>query len=205
MASRFGTSYRLGPSLMYKTQSNWIFGAKGDFIFGNQIKEDSLMVGIKDNEGYFINNQGLRIGVGTFERGYLVGLQAGRIFPLSKDAPNSGVLVLTGVGFMQHKIAIIDEDKTVPQLRGDYRKGYDRLSNGWYLEQFLGYNVFHKGGLLNFHIGLNVTAGFTAGRRDFQYDIMRKDDASRFDLLFGLRGGWYIPIFKKKSEEIYFD
>jgi hypothetical protein len=112
---------------------------------------------------------------------------------------------MTGAGFMQHKINIFDQDKTIPQLRGDYRKGYDRLTNGWYLEQFVGYNMFDKSGLLNFHIGLDFVAGFTKGRRDFLYDVMRKDDASRIDLLFGLRGGWYIPIFKHKSEEIYFE
>jgi hypothetical protein len=205
MAKRFGTSYRLGPSLMYKTQSNWFLGAKGDFIFGNIIREDSLMTGIKDRDGYFINNQGERIGVGLFERGYLVGLQGGRIFSFGKSHPNDGLLLLTGAGFIQHKIAIIDDDKTIPQLRGEYRKGYDRLTNGWYLEQFVGYSMFHKGGLLNFNIGLNVMAGFTKGRRDFLYDVMRADDASRIDLLFGLKGGWYIPIFKKKSEEIYFE
>jgi hypothetical protein len=205
MAKRFGLSYRLGPSLMYKTTSNWIFGVKGDFLFGNVIRQDSLMAGIKDGDGAFINNQGERINVGIFERGYIVGFTAGRIFTINKAHPNDGILVQTGAGFIQHKIAIIDEDKTIPQLRGDFRKGYDRLSNGWYLEQFVGYSMFHKDGLLNFNLGLNVTAGFTKGRRDYLYDVMRRDDDSRLDILFGIRGGWYIPIFKKKSEEIFFE
>jgi hypothetical protein len=65
--------------------------------------------------------------------------------------------------------------------------------------------MFDKNGLLNFHIGLDVMAAFTNGRRDYLFDVRRKDDAARLDLLFGIRGGMYIPIFKKKSEEIYFD
>lgn len=205
MAKRFGVSYRIGPSVMYKTEKNWMFGAKCDWIFGNQIKEDSLMWNIKDRDGVFITNQGDRQGVGTFERGYAIGLQAGKIFPLSKTATNSGILVLTGVGFMQHKINIFNKDQVIPQLNKQYRKGYDRLTNGMYVEQFVGFNNFDKRGALNFHIGFDIMAGFTKGRRDYQFDLMRKDDKSRVDLLFGIRGGWYIPIFRSKSEEIFFE
>jgi hypothetical protein len=205
MAKRFGVSFRLGPSVLYKTESNWMFGAKSDFLFGNNIKEDSLLANVRDQYGYFINSDGERTSVQISERGYLVGLQAGKIFPLSKAHPDNGLLLMTGGGFIQHKISIFDKGNTIPQVRGEYKKGYDRLTNGWYLEQFVGYNMFDKRGLLNFHIGLNVMAGFTQGRRDYLYDVMRKDDASRIDLLFGIRGGWYIPIFKRKSEEIYFE
>lgn len=205
MAKRFGVSYRIGPSILYKTKSNWIFGVKGDFILGGKIKEDSLMYNIKADDGSFLNSQGQRVGVGIFERGYAIGLEAGKIIPLQKSNPNTGILIMTGAGFIQHKINIFDKDKTILQLTGDYRKGYDRLTNGWYLEQFAGYNHFDKAGLINFHIGLDVLAGFTKGRRDFLYDVMRKDDKSRVDLLFGIRGGIYIPIFKKKSEETFFE
>ncbi len=205
MARRFGNSYRIGPSLSYKTTSNWMFGVKTDFIFGNRVREDSLLYNVSDKYGQFINNGGQRIGVGVFERGYLIGVQAGKILPLNKAQPHKGILIQSGAGFVQHKISIIDEDKTIGQVRGDYRKGYDRLTNGWYLEQFVGWNMFDRKGLINFHIGLDLLAGFTAGRRDFLYDVMRKDDASRVDLLFGIRGGLYIPIFNKKSEEVYFE
>jgi len=205
LAKRFGLSYRIGPSFMYKTKSNYMFGAKMDFIFGNVIREDSLLAGVHDKDGNFINNNGQRIGIGLFERGIAVGLQAGKIFSLGSTNPNNGLLVMTGVGFLQHRINILDKDKTVPQVRDDYEKGYDRLTNGWYLEQFAGFNMFDKGGLLNFHIGLDIMAGFTKGRRDYLYDVRRTDDAARIDLLFGIRGGLYIPVFKKKSEEMFFE
>lgn len=205
MATRFGLSYRLGPSLLFKTKDNWMFGAKCDWIFGNKIKEPGLMSNIVDTEGYFITNQGSRQAVEVLERGWAVGLMAGKLFAISKANTNSGILVLTGVGFLQHKINIYDADKIVDQLGGDYRKGYDRLTNGIYLEQFAGYNHFDKNGYFNFHIGFNVMAGFTKGRRDYLYDVRRPDNESRLDLLYGIRGGWYIPLFRKKSEEVYFE
>lgn len=205
MATRFGLSYRLGPSVLYKTTDNWMFGAKGDFIFGNKIKEPGLMSNIVDTEGFFITNQGSRQSVEVLERGWCVGVMAGKIFPLSKYNINSGFLVLTGVGFLQHKINIYDADKIVTQLGGDYRKGYDRLANGMYVEQFAGYNHFDRKGYFNFHIGFNLMAGFTKGRRDYLYDVRKPGTDARLDLLFGIRGGWYIPLFHKKSEEVYFE
>lgn len=205
MADRFGTSFRVGPGLLYKTKNNWLIGAKADFIFGNTVVEDSLMWNLKESTGRFFNFAGERINIGISERGYTVGLQAGKIIPFSKGASEQGIILLTGAGFIQHKIGIINKNAAVPQLSKGYQKGYDRLTNGIYLEQFAGYNYFGKGGLLNFNIGLNILAGFTEGRRDWQYDLMRAGDDKRLDLLFGLRGSFYIPLFKKKADEIYFE
>ncbi len=204
MAKRFGGSFRVGPSLMYKTANNWMFGAKSDFIFGGKVKEDSLMYNVRGTDGSFVDQQGHRVGVGIYERGYTVGLQAGKIISFSKSRPDDGLLLMTGVGFIQHRIRIFDRDKTVPQIRGEYLKGYDRLTNGWYLEQFVGYNHFGDNGLINYNIGFDFMAGFTQGRRSYLYDVMRKDDKSRVDILYGIKFGWYIPIFHRKSEEYYF-
>lgn len=205
MAKRFGTSYRLGGSILYKTTSNWMFGPKMDFIMGGKVKEDSLLANLADRYGTILDRNGDRVGVRLFERGYMIGLQVGRIINMSKKSSDNGILIMTSAGFMQHKINIFDREKTILQIQGDYRKGYDRLTNGLFLEQFVGYNYFADNGLINFHIGLDVTAGFTKGRRDYLYDVRRPDDQSRIDLLFGLRGSWYIPIFKRKSEEFFFE
>jgi hypothetical protein len=203
MAKRFGTSYRVGPSVWYKTKDNWIFGAKFDFINGSNIRQDSLMINIF-RDGGLLNQSGVRTDVRVYERGYATGLQAGRIFNISKRSQAHGFLALTTLGFMQHKIKIFDRDKEITHIKGDYNKGYDRLSNGIMIDQFLGYNYFSKDGYLNFYIGFDIMAGFTRGRRDYLYDVMRPDTENRVDLLYGLRGGLHIPIFKRKSEEIYF-
>lgn len=212
MANRFSTSFRLGPALLYKTTSNWLFGAKFDFIMGKNVKEDSLMINIRDkyqtyskNLYEFINNDGQRIGVPVYERGYAVGLSAGRIFNFSKSQPDNGLMVLTSVGFMQHRINIYDKDKSVMSLRGQYLRGYDRLSNGLFVEQYVGYAYFSRNKLINFTIGADFMAGFTQGRRDYLYDVMRPDNAKRLDILYGLRTGWFIPMFKRKSEDMIFE
>jgi hypothetical protein len=203
MAKRFGTSYRVGPSVWYKTKSNWIGGVKFDFINGSNIREDSLMINIW-KDGGLLNQSGVRTDINIYERGYAVGLQAGKLFPITKKTQASTIMLLTTVGFIQHKIKIFDRDKAVSNINGDYNKGYDRLTNGLMVEEFVGYNYFANDGFLNFYIGLNISAGFTRGRRDHLYDVMRADTDNRVDLLFGVRGGLHIPIFKRKSEDIYF-
>jgi hypothetical protein len=202
---RFGNSYRLGPSMHYKTKKNWIFGIKLDFTNGDQIKEDSLFSGIKDNAGTMINQNGQRIGINIYRRGFMSGIEAGYIINTSKKVSDNGIMLLTGLGFIQHKILIQDKGESILSLTADYRKGYDRLTNGLYLEQYVGYLYLSNNGLINFHIGLDVAMGFTQGRRDFLYDVRRPDKENRTDILFGVRGGWYLPMFKRKSEEFFFE
>src|SRR5690606_16803164 len=131
-----------------KTKSNWIIGAKVDFIFGNKIKEDSFLANIEGYEKSHIAFNGYRVNINTFERGYMVGLQLGKIIALNDSRPDNGLMLLTTAGFLQHKILISTKNAgDVPQLSGDYVKGYDRLSNGLFLEQFIGYTHFATDGL----------------------------------------------------------
>lgn len=205
MATRFGNSFRIGPSMHYKTKSNWIFGVKFDFINGGKINEDSMFVGIRDNAGTYINQDGQRIGINKYERGYMTGVEVGHIFNISKSVSDNGIMVMTGIGFMQHKVLIQDKSESIFSLSKNYRKGYDRLSNGIYLEQYVGYLFLSNNGLINFHIGLDAAFGFTQGRRDFLFDVRRPGNEKRTDILFGIRGGWYLPMFKRKSEEFFFE
>ena len=204
MAKRFGLAYRLGPSIQYKTENNWMFGVKGEFMLSGNVNEDSLFYNIKDAYGGFINSSGQRTKVATYERGYIVGITAGKIFQIGKRNKDNGILVQSGIGFMQHKIKIFDKNNAIYALQGNYVKGYDRLANGLYIEQYVGYNYMSHKGYANFHIGLDIVAGFTQGRRDWLFDVMRPDNQKRLDVMFGIRGGWYIPIFKHKVEEMLF-
>ncbi len=131
-------------------------------------------------------------------------MQAGKIIPVNEIHPDNGIVLLTSAGFIQHKIDIFVRDKDIPQLDGNYLKGYDRLTNGFFAEEYAGYAFFSKNGLLNFTLGLDGMFGFTQGRRGYLYDVMRPDNQNRLDILYGIRGGWFITIFKRKSEDILF-
>jgi hypothetical protein len=190
-----------------------LFGAKFDFILGNDVKDDSLMINIRDkyntpfNNKYieFIGSDGSRVGVPIYERGYATGIEAGKIINTSKLHPDNGIMLITTAGFMQYKIDIFDPNHDVPQVLGSYTKGYDRLTNGLFLEQYAGYVYFSKSRLINFHVGFDALFGFTKDRRGYLYDVMRTDNAQRYDILFGIRGGWYIPMFKRRTEDLLFE
>lgn len=204
MAKRFGTSYRIGPAIKFKTPSNWIFGARFDFITGRKMRDDSLLINLKTSQGGIVAQNGDVLNPGLFLRGYQAGLQVGKIFPFLQVNPNSGPTMLLSTGFLQYKINIFDRDNSFPQLRNEYKKGYDRLTNGWYLENFVGYTYFAKNKLINFYAGFNFMWGFTQGRRDFQLDLGRSDAGNRNDILTGFKAGWVLPIYKKNTEDTYY-
>lgn len=204
MAKNFGPSWRVGGSLQYRLQNNWQFGVKGDFLFGTDMRDDSLLWNLKDVSGFYLNDEGRRVGMEIAERGYMLGLTGGKMFPFSKAHPNRGLLVQLTAGFMQHKVFYFNLQDNFAQLRGDYKKGYDRLTNGVFIEPYIGYQHFSENGLVNFHVGVGATLGFTAGRRDWQLDLARPYNQSRLDGLFGIRAGWYFAIYKKRSEDVFY-
>ncbi len=203
MAKRFGTSYKIGGGIKFKTKQNWFFGAKFEFITGNKTREDSLLWNMKTKNG-IISMSGELMNVGIFERGYTTGIQVGKMFSFLQANQNSGPVMLASLGFMQYRINFFDRDNSFPQLNGEYKKGYDRLSNGLYLEDFIGYQYYSKSKLINFYAGLNFLWGFTKVRRDFTFDLGRQETESRNDILTGFKLGWVVPIYKKKAEDTYY-
>lgn len=205
MATRFGVSNRIGPAIYYKTESNWMFGAKVDFIFGKQINEPSFLSNLLYTDGTLLSATGYRVSTTPLERGYIAAIEVGRIFPIKKNKPENGLLLMSSIGFMQHKIFIANKANDIPQLNEEYLKGYDRLTNGISIEQFIAYNHISNSDLVNFTIGINITEGFTGGRRDYWFDVSKAGNDKRFDMLIGIKGNWYIPLYKRKSEDIYFE
>lgn len=204
MADRYGNSYKIGFGLKFKSTYNWIIGVKAEFIFGKKINEPNYLANVVTDQGAVISKGGDLMNVGIFERGYMLGAQVGKVFPVLQLNRNSGPVMIASVGFIQHKIKLFDRDESFPQLSGQYKKGYDRLTNGIYLEDFIGYQYFAKNKLINFYIGLNVVYGMTAGRRTYQFDLQQADTKARTDILTGLKFGWVLPIYKKITEEIYY-
>ncbi len=203
LANRFGFNQSVGMGLSYKNRKGWMISAEGSFIFGNKIEQEGLFAGLTTSEGTIIGSDGLYGDIRAFERGYYVTLGLGRIFKSAKPNPNCGFVVEASLGFIQHKIKIQDKKNTVPALREDYAKGYDRLTNGLAAREFIGYLYVGNHRLVNFFGGVEAVQGWTAGRRDYVFTEMKADNQQRFDLLFGIRVGWIIPLFKEAPEEFY--
>lgn len=203
LANRFGTNSGLGISVGIKNKKNWTFSLDGNFIFGTQIKETSIFSNLTVDGGYIIGSDGLYADVRAYERGYTVFAAVGKIIPYKGPNPNCGIFLQGGIGFMQHKIRIEDKKNSVPALQGDYLQGYDRLTNGLALRQFVGYAYLGNKRLVNFFGGFEFIEGFTQGKRNFNYNTGLSETGNRFDLLMGIKLGWIMPFYKQAPEKFY--
>ncbi|MDQ3048028.1 MAG: hypothetical protein M3R27_10800 [Bacteroidota bacterium] len=202
LSDRFGNNSAVQLGLEFKTQSYWTFGINGSFLFGKKVKE-SLFDSISTPDGGHINVNGEFADVRLYERGFTVSLTAGRMFAFKKPNPNSGIIVNVGLGFMQHKIRIETIGNNLPQLSKEYKKGYDRLSNGLLLTESIGYMYLSNNRLVNFYIGFECMQGFTENRRSYNYDTMEHDSTKRLDVLYGGKIAWILPLYKKAPQEFY--
>ena len=205
MADRFGNNFNVGGTFQWKTKKNWIFGVDGSFIFSEQVKENTILSNISTSLGYIIGQDGYYADVYLYERGFMANAKAGKIFPVIGPNPNSGIMTTMGVGLLQHKIRIEDKGDRSPQLSDEYKKGYDRLTNGLSLTEFLGYIHFSNHRFVNFMGGIECTQAFTKCRRDYNFDTMMRDDKSRMDLLFGFRVAWIVPLYKRMPRDFYYN
>jgi len=203
MKTRFGNDGLVGAEVNYKLRNNFTFGVDGGYMFGRKVKEDQFLNNMVTPDGYFVGYGGIYGNVALFERGYFLAGNVGKIVPLGFNNPNSGIYTRLGVGFLQHKIKITDTEESLYQLSGDYVKGYDRLSNGLMLSQYVGYLNIDPRHLLNFHVGVFVQEGFTQNRRSWNYDERRRDTKNRLDMLAGIRAAWMLPFFGRSEERTY--
>ncbi len=203
LADRFGACSSIGGTIYRKTQSNFFFGLGSDFVYGRNVKEDAFLDSISSGND-FVGYTGTIADVALYQRGYVVYATVGKLLPMKKVNPNSGILLNAGLGFMQHKIRIVDLDEVLLQFNEEYKKGYDRLSNGFMLcqsVQFLNLDARHR---VNFKIGLDLKQAFTRNRRTWNFDERRQDNKLRFDMMIGLSGSWILPFYSKNEERLYF-
>ena len=90
-------------------------------------------------------------------------------------------------------------------LTDEMKKGYDRLSNGISVGGFAGYLYLSNNRRINFFTGIDYLYTRTVNRRGYNYDEMSYDSEKRDDILFGVRFGWIIPIYRRVAQEFYTD
>jgi hypothetical protein len=206
LSDRFGNNFSPGLGIAYITdQKNWIFSLQSSFQFGSEVKTD-VLAGLRTAEGYIIANDRSVADIQLRERGFYLGLGIGKLIGLSAGNYRSGLRLDIGAGLLQHQIRIQEDPvRTVAPLTGDYRKGYDRLSNGPALRQFIGYQILGKDKRANFFAGIELIQGFTQSRRDYDFQLQRPEDSKRLDLLYGFRLGLTLPFYiGQSSDEIYY-
>ncbi len=204
MATRFGSNFAAGGTLGFKAPKNWIFEGDFSYMFSRNVKED-VLTQLKNDKGNVTNNEGFPADLRVFQRGWMSTLNVGKLLPIKKINPNSGFLLTLGAGMMLHRIKLYDAEQKIAAIKGDLRKGYDRLSMGPTLKESLTFFYLSNNRLVNLNIGIECYQGFTKGVRGINYDGAPVDTKQRLDVVLGLRVAWVLPLYKRlQDRETYY-
>jgi len=200
----FGSDLNVGLSFIYKTKKNYLIGFDGGYFFGRNLKVD-VLAQMRNSDKFIADNEGYPADIRMTERGWNLYGIFGKVFSKWAPNPNSGIMAWVGLGYMQHKIKLYDTNKSVAAIKGDLKKGYDHLSGGIAMSQFLGYMYLSNNRLVNFYAGIEVFEGYTQSFRKYNYDTASSDTKHNFDILIGGRIGWILPLYKRGPKEFYYD
>lgn len=217
----YGFTNTIGGSVIYKTRSNWIFTANGNFIFGDRLKGDRVDIfgeGITTTTGEVIGSGGLFSSLALYQRGMHFQAEVGKLFPFFPN-PNSGIFVQGGIGYLRNRIRVdyqIEALNTPYPLIEDYQYGYDRMRGGIAFHAETGYLLMSNSKVLNLSVSLEVTYARTRNLRDYDFRVFfdengdpyvmgYTDKNKRFnDLYYGIRLSWMIPTYQRQPEEYYY-
>lgn len=204
IADRFGVSSYIGGGFTFKIKKNYLLGIEGGGIIGNNVKEDNVLDGLTNANGNIVGINGLLADIGIFERGFMVKAKFGKIIPTKRPNPNSGFTFLFGIGALQHKVKFQVDEGLVPQLDKDHQPGYDRLTNGLVLSQFIGYTYLSSKKGLSFYAGFEINEAFTKHRRKWDFNANKPGGESNNDFLYGVKIGWLLPFYLQATEKYYY-
>jgi len=203
LADRFGSNFKFTVGAERMTGSNWIFGLEFSYMFGDTVKEDVLN-SLRISNGEVLGSDNAYADVFLRQRGAFLGINVGKLFPFNSKS-RSGIRVTCAGGILSHYVRVRDDASSLPQVEGEYLKGYDRLTRGFALRQFVGYQHVTESKRVNFYIGLEFTQGFTSGVRSVNFDTgLPVSKERRFDGLIGLKAAWILPFFDDYVDEEVF-
>lgn len=201
----WGFNHEIGISIDNKFKNNLTLGISAGFIFGNQFKDTTIFKSVVNEFGTVTSFNGSPSQVLFLMRGMTANVNAGYVFNQLGNNPNSGLWIDVGLGMLMHKIRIESIYDDVPQLEGEYRKGYDRLHMGFQSREFIGYLYQGDTRFLNFYAGFEFIQGFTENQRNYNFDLEGPDPGLKTDFLWGAKFGWLIPIYKRTPRDYYVD
>jgi len=198
----FGNNISIGTDICLKTKNNWSIDFGFKYYFAGRVRSEILDSTFKyiTSNGVFIPKSGAVTSDGRVDfdfRGISFHFQTGKVIPVSNRFRNSGIWIKMGIGVMQHYLYINNpQTDPIPALSKEYRKGYDRLTLGFSLNQFIGYMHLTKKNLLCFYGGVEFYEIFATRQREFDFMLMGKNDKGLFESLIGIKVGWIIPLYK---------
>jgi hypothetical protein len=205
----YGNNLAIGADIGVKMKSNWSIDFGFKYYFGGKVDAGLIDSTFKNLvvDGFFI--EGKNGGSATSEielefRGVSFHLQAGKIIAVTKRYRNSGIWIKAGIGVTQHFMNIKNPEDMVFSLAKEYKKGYDKLTLGFSLYQFIGYAHINRRNLFCMYGGVEFMENFAKRQRVYDYSLMRKDNTKRFETMIGIKIGWIIPLYRHNPNTVFY-
>ena len=204
LSTKFGDNSYLGFSFFKEKGNNLFYGLEGGYIFSNNVKDTTVFENITTLSGIIIGADGKYSDVNLMQRGFDSYIFVGYAYH-SKDNNLSGVYLSAGLGFLQHQIFIDTKNQNIPQLYENYKKGYDRLTNGISTKWEASYKYYSPNGQFQIFTGVNMTIAYTKNKRPYLFDkAAYTSNIGSWDNLLGINFGVIIPIQRKNEEEFHY-
>ena len=219
----FGVNSTIGASFVYKTESNWIFTANGNYIFGNKVKGDRIEIygeGITTTNGEITGGEGTYCLLNINQRGMHFQAEVGKLIPIAPN-PNSGIFIQLGWGYLYNRIRTdySQEMYNTPYVvNEDYEYGYDRMRGGLAFHQEVGYLYLGNSRVANFSVSLEMTYARTRDLRKYDFRVFTDPETGEMkpvgytdphkrynDFYYGIRVSWNIPTYQRQPEEFYYN
>jgi len=203
LSLRYGYFNGAGLDIVYKTKHNYFFGIGNSLFFGRNVRDVDYVNFLKDENGYIFNDDGTPVFLNVSMRGSQWQGLFGKYIPIFKKTPQLALMLQCGAGFLQHRYLFSSTGAL--QFSSEYKKGYDRLSNGFAISQQIGINHFGLNRLINFKLGIEVTEAFTKNRRYYDYGTGGIDTKNYTDIIIAFKGSWVLPVkATDKKAPVYF-
>lgn len=205
LADRFGISSQFGLMADYKfDKGEWFSGVNFNYYYGSQVHEDVLST-LRTEQGFIIGINSEIASVFLRQRGYYFGILCGKVFHYKDPNYRSGIRLGLGAGIMRHWVRLLDDTNSVPQIKNEYKAGYDRLTGGIQIQENIAYQIMSNNHRLNFILGFEFSQGFTKSMRDIQFDSGETEFQGRLDLRYALTFTWTLPFYLNQDpSDIYY-
>ena len=202
LTNTFGDNSAIGASYFLETANNLFYGIEGNYMFGDNVKDETLFDNISTSIGAIIGDDGHYTNVVLMQRGFDANIFVGYAFHF-KETNLSGIYISQGFGYLQHQIYINTKNQNIPQLNEEMKKGYDRFSNGFSAKFFADYKYYSKKGKFQASAGINYTMAYTKINRIYDFaNQQHYSNQRKWDQLLGFKLQVIIPI-QRKNEEVF--
>ena len=202
LSERFGDNSSIGISYLSEHKSHFFYGFETNYLFSDNVKDSSIFENISTSNGALIGTDGHYANVNLMQRGFDSYLILGYAYHLKEL---TGFYFSSGIGFLQHKIFIDTKNQNLPQLNEEYKKGYDRLTNGLSTKWEVSYKYYSQNGRFQMNTAINMVVAYTKNRRPYLFDQEEYvSDKMNWDKLFGISVGIIVPINRKNEEKFHY-